>query len=285
MSKKTCYVTLKGGIGNQLIQYSFANLLKNHGCKVKIDNRFFYDKNFAVGNTERNELFNSEFFGFENMKTIEYKLIDKLENIYHSNFIKNNIPIFHNYIFSYFNDKSSFDMINLPRHSIFNGYWQYINDLNLCKKYLVSCLQKKEEFNISYKNKKLIGSTMLHVRRTDYLELNQELHEDYYLKAIKLMENRVENFQFSIFTDDKKWVENQVFSKKSINIFTPNDSIDDFSTFCKMMNFENYIIANSTYSYIAALLGSTNKSLIIYPKVWFKNKTKKLNFKDTWISI
>jgi hypothetical protein len=285
MSKNTCYVTLKGGIGNQLMQYSFANLLKNHGYKVKIDNRFFCDKNFAVGNTERNELFDSEFFGFENMKTIEYKFIDNFEKIYHSNFIKNNIQIFHNYIFGYFNDKSSFDIFNLPRHSIFNGYWQYINDLNFFKKYLISCLQKKDEFNISFKNKKLIGSTMLHVRRGDYLELNQELQEDYYLKAIKLMENRVKNFHFSIFTDDKKWVENQDFSKKSLNIFTPNDSIDDFSTFCKMMDFENYIIANSTYSYIAALLGSTNRSSIIYPKVWFKNRTKKINFEHTWISV
>ena len=124
------------------------------------------------------------------MKTIEYKLIDNFEKIYHSNFIKNNIPIFQNYIFGYFNDKSLFDLFNLPRHSIFNGYWQYINDFDLCKKYLISSLQKKEEFTTSLKNKKLIGSTMLHVRRTDYLELNQELQEDYYLKAIKLMENK-----------------------------------------------------------------------------------------------
>ena len=54
---------------------------------------------------------------------------------------------------------------------------------------------------------------MVHVRRTDYLKLNQELDEDYYLKAIKLMESKVKNFNYSIFTDDKEWVENQTFQK------------------------------------------------------------------------
>ena len=257
MQNNTCFVTLKGGIGNQLLQYSFAKFLKNKGYNVKIDNRFYWNKKFSAGNTSRSQLFNSEFFDFENMKSVDYKLQDNLKKIYNKNFVKKNVPFFQNYIFDYFKDKSSIDFLNLPRYAVFDGYWQYIEDLDFCKEYLISCLQKNDKFKISHKNEKEAGSTMVHVRRTDYLKLNQELDEDYYLKAIKLMESKVKNFNYSIFTDDKEWVENQTFSKKSLNIFSPNDLKDDFLTFCKMINFENFIIANSTYSYTVALLGET----------------------------
>ncbi|MDC3103207.1 hypothetical protein OA408_00390 [Acidimicrobiaceae bacterium] len=285
MPKKTCIVTLKGGIGNQLLQYNFAKLLQDEGYSVKIDNRFFWDYRFSVGNTERNQLFDPSFFGFDNMKRLEYLFRDNFEKIYHSSFVKNNLVFFQNYIFGFFKDQSSFDLINLPKISVFDGYWQDVNDLDSYKRFLIEKLQKSKEFKMAINAKKLSGSTMLHIRRTDYIKLNQELENDYYFKAIKIMNEKIKDFNYSIFTDDKRWAENQVFSKKALNIFSPEDFKDDFSSFCEMIKFENYIIANSTYSYTVALLGSMNKSLVIYPKIWFKDRKKQINFKESWISV
>ena len=39
-----------------------------------------------------------------------------------------------------------------------------------------------------------------------------------------------------------------------------------------MITFENFIIGNSTFSLVAAILGSNNDSRIVVADPWFKNK-------------
>ena len=56
-------------------------------------------------------------------------------------------------------------------------------------------------------------------------------------------------------------------------------------TFSKMLVFENFIISNSTYSLIAALLGEKGNSNIYYPDPWFRNDDKTLKFKKNWIKL
>ena len=55
------------------------------------------------------------------------------------------------------------------------------------------------------KIKKIKGSTLVHVRRQDYLSLNEELNINYYELA-KEATRLIEDFNFSIFTDDPEWV-------------------------------------------------------------------------------
>ena len=51
------------------------------------------------------------------------------------------------------------------------------------------------------KTKKIKGSTLVHVRRQDYLSLNEELNINYYELAIKEAARLIEDFNFSIFTE------------------------------------------------------------------------------------
>ena len=53
MFKNICYVTLKGGLGNQLLQYNFANDLIQSGKNVKIDTRFYQNKSYNSLDTPR----------------------------------------------------------------------------------------------------------------------------------------------------------------------------------------------------------------------------------------
>ena len=58
-------------------------------------------------------------------------------------------------------------------------------------------------------NKQKISSKQdvaIHVRRNDYLKLGIELNLKYYTESIRYLENKLENFKFDVFTDDKKWV-------------------------------------------------------------------------------
>ena len=51
-----------------------------------------------------------------------------------------------------------------------------------------------------------------------------------------------------------------------------------------MIRHENFIISNSTYSFMAALLGSDEKSDVYQPSPWMKEKNKNLIVKD-WRTI
>ena len=44
---------------------------------------------------------------------------------------------------------------------------------------------------------------VIHVRRNDYLKLGIELNLKYYTESIRYLENKLENFKFDVFTDDK----------------------------------------------------------------------------------
>ena len=52
-----------------------------------------------------------------------------------------------------------------------------------------------------------------------------------------------------------------------------------------MLSYENYIIANSSFSYMAAHLGSSENSKVLYPEPWFLNKNKNISVKKSWIAI
>ena len=52
-----------------------------------------------------------------------------------------------------------------------------------------------------------------------------------------------------------------------------------------MLNKENYIVGNSTFSLLAAVLSETSNSKILYANPWFRNKSKDLNFDSNWVGI
>ena len=51
-----------------------------------------------------------------------------------------------------------------------------------------------------------------------------------------------------------------------------------------MLNNKHFVIANSTFSYMAALLGAEEDSTVIMPKPWMKNMNYNLSL-NSWIEI
>ena len=114
MMKNVCYVTLKGGLGNQLLQYNFAKNLIQSGKSVKIDNRFYQNQSYNILDTPRSQLFNSSFFGFDTTTSFENIYKDNLEKILYSRKVNNYIPFFKNIAFDRFSDSSKFAIDKLP---------------------------------------------------------------------------------------------------------------------------------------------------------------------------
>jgi len=271
-------VEIKGGFGNQLFQLAFANHLKHLGFKVTLNLEKNNNKSMAL---------NYEHFGFKKSNILLIKITRFLYRISQGNKGK----YFFRLLFSKFFDKKSkieqFDENNKKYLTHFDGYWQDVKILEEQKKYLISCLSKSENFETPLDKNTIPGSTLVHVRKGDYKSLNEDLHITYFQEAIDYAKKHIDNFSFEVFTDDIEWVNNQKIFSEAKYIHSPNQTqasiLIDVS---KMLNFENYIISNSSFSLTAAILGEKKNSIVILPTPWMKHtKADPKNLKYAWKKI
>ena len=123
---------------------------------------------------------------------------------------------------------------------------------------------------------------MLHIRRGDYLNMGEALSTNYYKQALEIADKNIKNFSFSVFTDDEVWVKENTLFNEAENVFYSTNSKDDtLFTFSQMLNYENFIVANSTFSLLAGLLTQTENTFILVPDPWFRKSNKKMQFKST----
>jgi len=249
--KKTLIVDLKGGLGNQIFILSFANYLRQNGYKVLVDISIYNQKHDFPRDIE------------VNLKDFEFEIVN-IKNDFLFNFLNRRVEEIEN-----------IDLNFIKNFSRFKGYYQ--NLIFLDKDYLKQVLKIKE----NNKNESL----MIHVRKNDYVVLQEDLKLNYFLKAIEIISNRTKIFSIDLFTDDlslnKIKLENSNIKVK--NIFS-NDDISPLDTLKKMVNYKHFIISNSTFSLIAAYLGETENSTIVYPTPWFKNSDFKVeNMPKNWI--
>jgi hypothetical protein len=126
----------------------------------------------------------------------------------------------------------------------------------------------------------------LHVRRTDYLNMQGYLPivgEDYYSIAINAVPN---NMPIIIFSDDIEWCQQQKIFQDDRFIFSNQDAYSDM----QLMSMARInITANSTFSWWAAWLNKNTDVIIITPRTWFGPLLSHQSIKDLipkeWIII
>jgi len=278
-NKKYSIVYLMGGFGNQIFQFSFANDLKQKGHKVLIDNSNYKKQN----KTEillREQILPSKYFSF-NEPTFLLKFVIKFfDFVRKDNFSNHRLnPL------KKFNDKN-YEVSKESYLNYYVGYWQNPEKLEKNRDFLIKSLSNDEVLKEYFLKNPIKGSTLVHVRRNDYVKMNEALKIDYFTDAINKAESQIEKFNFDIFTDDYEWVKSQKIFQKANNIFYSSNSKEDtIQTFGKMLVFENFIISNSTYSLVAAILGDKGESYVYYPDPWFRNNIKNLKLKNNWIKL
>lgn len=270
-------VEIYGGFGNQIYQLLKANELSNLGFKVYVNTRDF--KRVAKENadhlTARKLVLPVNFFNLEEVgsqKFLKYRIRRILRDLK----ILNKITL-NDKFFTLLND-NNIEGTGLKKNNYFIGHWQSFNNLENCYEYLSKSLSNHPLLKNSLSSHKKSNSTMIHVRRGDYLKFNEELPIFYYEKSIELIKTKTKTTNFKIYTDDINWCKNQKLFTIADEILTSSDSPDDtIKTFSSMLNHQNYIIANSTFSLITAFLGSSEDSLVTYPHPWFKERNYNKN--------
>lgn len=268
-------VRLSGGLGNQLFQYAFGRSL-------------------AIARGE--QLFLDDF-AFQRDKTREYALqyypikakrLKGVRKLYYNGMIYLDrvfrfMPKGQNKFGLYY-EKDDFGFVDLKKDNAvyYNGCWQNVAFLDgmkeLLKQELVysQALDEKKQNVLKYiKENNMVA---VHVRHGDYLNAqNQNSYEvptvEYYRKAIKYLREKQPDCKFMFFSDDMKWCKD-FFEKEQQCMFfeeLENNSAQEDMFF--MQQCKHFIIANSSFSWWAALLGETANSVKIAPKQWYCNNT------------
>jgi Tfp pilus assembly protein PilP len=133
------------------------------------------------------------------------------------------------------------------------------------------------------------NSVAINVRRGDYLrhdyaKIFGNLDIDYYLRAVELIQTKIQEPLFFVFSDDPKWVKEN-FNLQNI-IFVGNDEFKDYEQLYLMTQCKHNIVANSSFAWWGAWLGINDGKIVIVPKYWTR---KKKNTKDvcpeSWIRL
>jgi len=283
-------VKIIGGLGNQMFQYAYAKSLEQKGHEVKIDISAFetyklhggyqLDKyNIDLNSSTKDE--NGKFY----KNTFFYKVLRRFGMDF-SRRIKEKSLLF---------DKK---LLEIDDNSYLDGYFQcekYFKDIReiILKQFTIN--QDISNYTKEIKNKiqNFQNSCSLHIRRGDFVNsTNINIHGacdiEYYKKAMKYLEEKVENINYFIFSDDIEWVKENLAIQNAIYIDSKEKRIPHEDIYL-MSLCKNNIIANSSFSWWGAWLNQNEKKMVIAPKRWFADDKLESQSKDivceSWIRI
>lgn len=139
-----------------------------------------------------------------------------------------------------------------------HGKYHYLKYVYPVGERLINEIILEKPFLFDSKN-----SLGIHVRRGDYINHPRfvNLGMDYYSKAMKLVKGK----RVYIFSDDLDWCKSNL-SDRFVYVDYP-----DYICFDMLRRCKNKIIANSTFSWWAAYLGSGS---VVSPSRWFHDPVK-----------
>lgn len=254
LGRRVAIVRLKGGFGNQMFQYAFGLFFAHkYNVSVYFDSSYF--TNQPKGVTKRKLELDKfvQSFGVLNLSEIKLKIIKFLKFYYREA------------NFRYYDA----DFVNLNKNLVLDGYWQsyrYVDEVR-------DILREK----LTLEETSFQGKVAVHIRRGDYVtnqaanKFHGVLGEEYYLKSIELLRKKVKGpVSFDVFSDDILWVKENMFQsikeKYNINFIEEGSFITEFKN---MLQYNHFVIANSTFSWWAAYLSMSNDKVVIAPKSWF----------------
>lgn len=280
-------VDIKGGLGNQMFCYATGYAIsKETGKDLYIDTTMLDSSNVKDRQLELLK-FNIEYY-----KRISYKYKNDIF------FRKLGINRFNRFISTgikkvYIEKKPyEFDanVFSMSGSTYYDGFWQTHMYFSKYKNDLLKMFTPKFELSLEAKRImtmiKNTNSVSIHIRRGDYIGLNWNIPMTYYKDAINLcIEKQGKDLQFFVFSDDcdycETWIGNNQLSNISvINYISDNKVVEDMLLMSKC---NHHIIANSSYSWWAAYMGTYDKCMVIcpeiaewkgdfYPKNWIKMK-------------
>lgn len=268
-------VSLFGGLGNQLFQWSFGEYLRT---KNNVDIK--YDTSWFLTNNSRNlELQNIGIkISVATYEEITFcKRSNNIPQVIWRKFRSLLNPTYKHNIIADYNFNFDLNILNAKHDCHLTGYWQYLeipkaNEI-LIRNSIQNLVSKEPKF-IRYNAiiKKREHAVAVHVRRGDFIRTEEtkhfkqdQLHLGYYKSAINLLREKYNHPTFFIFSNDPKWAE-ESFTSEDVIICDTQDHLIDFFL---MQQCNHNIIANSSFSWWASWLNDSENQNVIAPQNWF----------------
>lgn len=153
---------------------------------------------------------------------------------------------------------------------------------------------KESSRHVDVWREKLSGekdSVSLHVRRGDYAghqTLGGICTEAYYARALERISEKVENSRIYVFSDDIAWVKENIPLPENTE-YVSSPEMSDYEELVIMSLCRHHIIANSSFSWWGAWLGTYEDTVVIAPNTWVRGRGSEKQNRDTvpasWIRV
>ena len=272
-------VPIIGGLGNQMYGYALYRTLLERGRDVYMDISFYNHQNNPLIDFREYELsrvFNitERLFNRKSLKFFMLRVLRKLHLGFKGYTEK-----------GYYYQPEVFDV----KSGFFNGYWQsfkYSAEIEniLRKEFTFKIVPTGEAAELLDKVRNC-NSVSMSIRRGDYVKLShihKVLHVDYYINAIRYIQERVSNAKFFCTSDDINWCEN-TYGGRGYDIHFVKCPSDNNSYDMQLISqCKHNIIANSTFSIWGAWLNQNPEKIVIRPEKFFSDGGPCSEHKDLW---
>ena len=284
--------TIWGGLGNQMFVYAMARAMSlrnqtemtfnlHHG----FDTDYQFHRNLELGNL------NVKWGKTNKLATFDYKGASPIR------FISRNIGrnvLSPGYKFYREEEPAHFQKeLVCERHKnvYLEGYWQSEKYFSDFKDYIrhdfeiITPIRETVKDELSDMLRETENLVFIGIRRYQECKTTRPgmvLEEDYYNKAIKIMESKVANPKFVVFTQQPEWAKAHIVAKSPVIYASPKEG--DLSTIedlFLMRHCRHAIISNSSFYWWGAWLIDYNDRVVICPQN-FLNRDTPL---DEWIKL
>ena len=269
---------LTSGFGNQLFQYACAYSVSRRGGVRLIVDALSYDKNYDRPLELDKLCVSAKIVTSKAPKVIRMgiRLLMLMTNRYYkeSTYYKFDSQVF-----------------KQGKNTYYQGFWQSDKYFREYRDEIIKEFQPKVVTAKMKEYMQLYGemeSCAVHIRRGDYVKINGCIDVAYYEEAMEVMHEKKKGCVFVFFSDDIEWVKRHFSNSENTVFFDEKKDISDLEEFYIMSYCRNQIIANSSFSWWAAYLNTTEDKIVVapeiekwsgdfYPENWIKLKAKKLS--------
>jgi len=270
-------VRVRGGLGNQLFQYALGRRLTYFNkVPFKLDVSYYRtskSRNYRLHNFNIVENIATEddllAFGIVEGRDSRTILGKTLEN-------RKPIPKRHRIEERW----SGFDpeILNASENVYLDGYWQsekYFHEIAEVIRTEITPSQKLDKVNEDMASEiARAPSVSIHIRRGDYVT-NPEINKVhgagclyYYNKCISEMALSIRDPHFYVFSDDVQWAKKNLILEHPVTYVDHNNEENDFKDLYLMTKCRHHIVANSSFSWWGAWLGTNKDHIVFTPSRW-----------------
>jgi len=262
-------VQVIGGLGNQMFQYALGrHLAIKNNTELKLDISAFNHYHLHAYGLDNFNI-NATIATPEEVSTLSkygrilhqfHHIIDLVVPYYERTYIRQR--------------DHSFDpnILKVGSNAYLTGYWgseKYFIDIadEIRKDFT---LKQEPDWITAKISREIVNtnSVSIHIRRTDYVDIGVTLPIDYYDRAVADVCKHISNPHFFVFSDDHKWVEENLSLPYPATFVTENGVKKDYNDIYLMSLCGCHIIANSSFSWWGAWLDPNKNKRVYAPKNW-----------------